>query len=206
MKKDLKTEITKEKILKAATEEFALYGFDGATVNQICKKHGISKGLVYHNFKSKEDLYLRCIQNAADEFVSYMSRYEFGTDFKFYMSERYKFFEAHPDYSRLIFAVVLTDNNEFSEKIKNVKRRFDEFNESVYLCAINNIKLRKGVSKKDALEYYSLLQDMLNGYLSGERSSKINFDFIFHNHEKNLERILDFVLYGIAEQNGEKQE
>ena len=59
MKKDLKTEITKEKILKAATEEFSLYGFDGATVNQICQKHGISKGLIYHNFENKEELYLR---------------------------------------------------------------------------------------------------------------------------------------------------
>ena len=204
MKKDLKTEITKEKILKASAEEFALYGFDGATVNGICQKHGISKGLIYHNFESKEELYLRCVEEAVNEFVSFMSRKEYGTDFKLYMKERYAFFEAHPNDSRLIFSVVLTDNSEFSEKIKNIKSKFDEFNRSVYLTAIQNIRLRKGVSENDALGYYSLLQDMLNGYIGGERETKSNFSSDFLNHEKNLERILDFVLYGIAEQE-EKQ-
>ena len=58
--------------------------FDGATVNQICQKHGISKGLIYHNFESKEKLYLRCVEKASDEFISYMSQREFGTDFKLY--------------------------------------------------------------------------------------------------------------------------
>ena len=204
MKKDLKTEITKEKILKASAEEFALYGFDGATVNGICQKHGISKGLIYHNFESKEELYLRCVEEAVNEFVSFMSRKEYGTDFKLYMKERYAFFEAHPNDSRLIFSVVLTDNSEFSEKIKNIKSKFDEFNRSVYLTAIQNIRLRKGVSENDAVGYYSLLQDMLNGYIGGERETKSNFSSDFLNHEKNLERILDFVLYGIAEQE-EKQ-
>ena len=200
MKKYLKTEITKEKILKAATEEFSLYGFDGATVNQICQKHGISKGLIYHNFENKEELYLRCVEEAVNEFVSYMSRREFGTDFKLYMKERYAFFEAHPNYSKLIFAVVLTDDGEFSEKIKQIKRRFDEFNRNVYLEAITNIRLRKGISEKDALEYYSLLQDMLNGYLAEEKTAEGNFESVFLSHEKSLEKILDFVLYGIAEQ------
>lgn len=204
MKKDLKTEITKEKIMKAATEEFALYGFDGATVNQICQKHGISKGLIYHNFENKEELYLRCVQNAAEEFIAFMSRREFGTDFQLYMKERYAFFEAHPDYRRLIFAVVLTDDEVFSSKIKQVKSVFDDFNKKVYLNVIDHINLRKGISKQDVLEYYSLFQNVLNGYLIGGESSENSFDSVFFNHEKSLEKILDFILYGIAEQE-EKQ-
>ncbi|MGN1195305.1 MAG: TetR/AcrR family transcriptional regulator, partial [Acutalibacteraceae bacterium] len=139
MKKDLKTEITKERILKAATEEFALYGYDGATVNQICQKHSISKGLIYHNFDGKEGLYLCCVEQAVNQFISYMSRQKFGADFKLYMKERCKFFEMYPYYSQLIFAVVLTDSSDFADKIKNIKNKFDEFNKSVYLCAINSI-------------------------------------------------------------------
>lgn len=206
MKKDLKTEITKEKILRAATEEFAQYGFDGATVNHICQKHGISKGLIYHNFESKQALYLRCVEEAVNEFISYMSRRQFGTDFKLYMKERYTFFESHPEYSRLIFAVVLTDKPGFPEKIKDIKSRFDKFNERVYLAAIENLKLRKGVCKKDALEYYSLLQNMLNGNPSvpGGTPQGNSFDSAFSHREKSLEKILDFILYGIAEQEDKK--
>lgn len=204
MKKDLKTEITKEKILKAATEEFALYGYDGATVNQICQKHGISKGLVYHNFENKEELYLRCVQNAAEEFISFMSRKEPGTDFQLYMKERHAFFESHPAYRRLIFAVVMTDNEAFCEKIKQVKAEFDDFNKKVYLNIIDRINLRKGISKQDVLGYYSLFQNVLNGYLIGGESSENSFDSAFLNHEKSLEKILDFILYGIAEQEENK--
>lgn len=204
MKKDLKTKITIEKIMKAATEEFALYGFDGATVNQICQKHGISKGLIYHNFENKEELYLRCVQNAAEEFIDFMSRREFGTDFQLYMKERYAFFEAHPDYIRLIFAVVLTDDEVFSSKIKQVKSVFDDFNKKAYLNVIDHINLRKGISKQDVLEYYSLFQNVLNGYLIGGEPSENSFDSVFLNHDKSLEKILDFILYGIAEQE-EKQ-
>ena len=203
MKKDLKTEIMKERILKASADEFAAYGFDGTTINQICQKHDISKGLIYHNFENKEELYLRCVEKAVSEFVSFMSQQEYGTDFKLCMEERYKFFEAHPNDSRLIFAVVMTDNNEFSEKIKSIKSRFDEFNRSVYLAAVKNIKLRKGVSESDALDYYSLLQDMLNGYVSIGNASKSSFTMELLNHEKALERILDFILYGLAEQEVE---
>ena len=77
MKKSLKTKITKEKILKAAVEEFGTYGYEGASVNRICEKHGISKGLIYHNFESRDNLYLCCAEEAVNKFINYMS----GKDF-----------------------------------------------------------------------------------------------------------------------------
>ncbi|MGN1195623.1 MAG: hypothetical protein ACI4SB_09080, partial [Acutalibacteraceae bacterium] len=101
------------------------------------------------------------------------------------------------------FAVVLTDSSDFADKIKKIKNKFDEFNKSVYLCAVDNIRLRKGVSKEDALEYYALLQNMLDSYLRIGKSSSGDFDSAFYDHEKRLERILDFILYGIAQE--EKQ-
>lgn len=45
-----------------------------------------------------------------------------------------------------------------------------------------------------------MLQDMLNGYMSMGRVTKSNFISDFLNHEKNLEKILDLIFYGIAEQ------
>lgn len=203
MKKSLKTEITKEKILKAATEEFALRGFERATINQICQGHDISKGLVYYNFESKDELYLCCVEEAVNEFISYMKKQEFETDIKIYMKERYKFFETNPYYSRLIFEIILTENHELSEKIKDVKNRFNEFNKSIYESAIDKLKLRNGISKDGALQYYTLLQNMLSNYLSIDNTSKKGLDFVIDNHEKSLKKIIDFILYGIAQE--EKQ-
>ena len=44
------------KILEAALELFAKNGFHNTTIEQIRKKAGVSKGLVYNYFSSKEDL------------------------------------------------------------------------------------------------------------------------------------------------------
>ena len=203
MKKSLKTEITKEKILNAAIEEFGTHGYEGATINQICQKHNISKGLIYHNFKNKDELYLCCADEAVTEFISYMEKYNFAADFNFYMQKRYQFFGMHPYYSRLIFSFILTDNEEFAEKIKEIKNKFDSFNRGIYIAAIDKLTLRKGISRSDALQYYTLLQNMLNSYLSTDIISKNDFEPLIHNHEKSLEKILNFVLYGIAEENNE---
>lgn len=132
-----------------------------------------------------------------------MSQKEYGTDFKLYMKERYTFFETHPNDSKLIFAFVITDNQEFSESIKNIKSKFDEFNRSIYLTAVKNIKLRDGVSESDALSYYSLLQDMLNSHMAMGKETKSSFYSDFINREKKLGRLLDFILYGIAQQEKE---
>ena len=127
-----------------------------------------------------------------------MSGKDFGTDFKFYMKERYEFFSANPYYRQLIFADVLTDITEFARKLKEIRSRFDEFNKKLYLRAIDGIELRKGFSKNDASEYYFLLQNILNGYLNAGNASAESFDSDFIAHEKSLEKLLDFMLYGIA--------
>ncbi|MGN1202411.1 MAG: TetR/AcrR family transcriptional regulator, partial [Eubacterium sp.] len=176
------------------------YGYDGTTVNQICQEHNIPKGLIYYNFKNKKELYLCCIDRAVEAFIAYMEDKEFKTDFKLYMQERYKFFKNNPNYSRLIFGIILTDNNDFSDKVKRIKDKFDSFNYNIYLQAVDSLRLRSGVSRDDAIEYYGLLQNMLNSYLSTDISASRYFDLAVSGHEKMLEKILDYMLYGIAEE------
>ncbi|HSL89147.1 MAG TPA: helix-turn-helix domain-containing protein, partial [Ignavibacteriaceae bacterium] len=47
---------SRQKILDAALEVFAKQGYHSATVDAITKTAGISKGLMYNYFKSKEDV------------------------------------------------------------------------------------------------------------------------------------------------------
>jgi AcrR family transcriptional regulator len=53
---------TKEAILAAATEEFSQNGLDGARVNQIAKRAGINKRMLYHYFGNKDDLFLAVLE------------------------------------------------------------------------------------------------------------------------------------------------
>jgi AcrR family transcriptional regulator len=54
-----------ERILAAAFEEFHERGFDAASTNAIVQKAGISKGLLFHYFGSKEGLYQFLMQESA---------------------------------------------------------------------------------------------------------------------------------------------
>ena len=54
------------KITRAALEIFAAYGYHGAKMSQIMQASGLSKGLVYHYFPSKEQLFLHLVDTAME--------------------------------------------------------------------------------------------------------------------------------------------
>lgn len=54
------------RITRAALEVFAEYGYFGTTMEQIMKASGLSKGLVYHYFPSKEKVFFHLIDTALE--------------------------------------------------------------------------------------------------------------------------------------------
>ena len=56
-----KSEMTRDKILAAATDEFAEKGFFGARVDSIAEISGINKRMIYAHFESKEKLYSKVL-------------------------------------------------------------------------------------------------------------------------------------------------
>lgn len=53
---------TRAKILKHATAEFALRGFDGARVDGIAARSRVNKHMLYHYFGSKEQLFIAVLE------------------------------------------------------------------------------------------------------------------------------------------------
>jgi len=51
-------EETHSRILEAAGESFARYGYDGTGVAEICRRAGVTKGAFYHHFPSKQAVFL----------------------------------------------------------------------------------------------------------------------------------------------------
>ncbi|PXY87912.1 TetR/AcrR family transcriptional regulator [Bifidobacterium asteroides] len=58
MARNAHPELTQERIIKAATELFTSQGYDKTSMQDIINATaGLSKGAVYHHFRSKEDLF-----------------------------------------------------------------------------------------------------------------------------------------------------
>jgi TetR/AcrR family transcriptional regulator len=69
--------ITLERILVTARDAFAEHGFDGARLDSIARSAGVTKQLVYHYFKTKEELYGVVLDRVSDEVLSMLDSPDF---------------------------------------------------------------------------------------------------------------------------------
>ncbi len=58
-----------EAILKAAGEEFAERGYEGASINRIILRSGMSKGSVYYYFEDKADLFATTLERSTQRIM-----------------------------------------------------------------------------------------------------------------------------------------
>ncbi len=65
-----KAEQTKLHILQKAQEVFSKKGYFLASMDEICKTAGVSKGSVYYHFKGKQDLFLAILEQYSKDWLS----------------------------------------------------------------------------------------------------------------------------------------
>jgi TetR/AcrR family transcriptional regulator len=76
---------SKEALFAAASQEFALHGFAGASVDAIAGRAGINKAMIYYHFGSKEGLYvdiLRAVFASMGERTAVIASSSAGADGK----------------------------------------------------------------------------------------------------------------------------
>jgi AcrR family transcriptional regulator len=64
----------REELLEAAMAEFSVKSYEDASLNNIIKNAGISKGTFYYHFRDKQDLYLNLLQMLIDTKMEFMQR------------------------------------------------------------------------------------------------------------------------------------
>jgi AcrR family transcriptional regulator len=65
---------TRSRILKAAEECFARYGYDSTGVAEICRAASVSKGALYHHFPSKQAIFVEMFEIWMHGFSGQMER------------------------------------------------------------------------------------------------------------------------------------
>ena len=63
MKQQERQERSRREIFQAAMEEFGAHGYDKVSMENLCTRHGISKGMMYHYYSNKDELFLLCVQD-----------------------------------------------------------------------------------------------------------------------------------------------
>lgn len=202
MKKELKSLLTREKLLAAAMEEFSSKGYDGASVNDICKSSGVPKGNLYHNFSSKEALYLACVKETFTELTQEMQAKlsEESVTPEAYFRVRVSFFQAHPAEARIFCGAVLFPPMELQKGIEACRAGFDAFNREILQKFLGDRKLRKGLSEEMVADVFHQLQNGLNADFRNKQAGDSREKLIAH--ELACQTALSVFLYGVLDTGG----
>ena len=98
-------------IMDTALQHFANQGFHATTINHIAKHAGISKGLMYNYFKSKEDLLSEIIKKSVSEIYNYFDTDRDGylsrDEFEFFIRKLSRILSEKRTFWRLFFQVLM---------------------------------------------------------------------------------------------------
>lgn len=200
MKREEKNLQSRQKIMEAALEEFGARSYTEASMNTICKEGGVSKGIIYHYFKDKDELYLACLQECFDALTDHL-RTGLGEEeaaevmIQRYFDSRIIFFDKYPAYLRLFCSAVITPPAHLAEEIGRIRKGFDDLNLHVLTSMLEKVSLRKDITAEEVVEEFKLYQDFVNAQYQMQTLDQVGIE----EHEKRCSRTLKILLYGVVE-------
>lgn len=129
------------KILNAAIDEFTSSGYDQASTNTIVKKAGISKGLLFHYFGTKKELYtfiynfgMNIVLKEFEDNIDYNMK-DFLLLLKDVIVVKIKLMREYPN----IFNFFISCYMDTSEEIKELSIRANERSEKINKLVYKNV-------------------------------------------------------------------
>lgn len=201
MKREEKNIQSRQKIIAAALQEFGEKSYGEASLNTVCKSGDISKGIIYHYFKDKDELFLVCIRECFDALTEQLKADvaaaaaggSIETVMQQYFDARTRFFVQNPLYLKLFFHAVITPPAHLLEEIQSIRKEFDELNVNVLTSLLQHVKLRADITMEEIVEEFRLYQDIVNTRYQMQVVSQVDIE----EHEKRCCRTLSILLYGV---------
>jgi TetR/AcrR family transcriptional regulator len=113
------------RIIAAAREEFSRRGFDGARVDQIARRAGVNKQLLFYYFHSKRGLFGAVLARGAAELEQAFAGLPVSGDrplerLRAALAAQFDFLAAHPDLVTLLTQAGRSDARPFAPAIKRL--------------------------------------------------------------------------------------
>lgn len=182
-------------IIQIAINEFAQFGYDESSISRICQNTNLTKGKIYHHFKSKDELFIACIEQCFQELTQYLKSCSFNGDIEnaliSYFDARQNFFKRNPNYMKIFFIATVTPPPHLSNLILDIKKEFDNFNFNFISQLLSNEKLNGKFTLNEAIEAFSLFQDYFNTI---GKNKQIN---LANETESIIQKRIHFFLHGI---------
>lgn len=149
-----------------AYAEFSEKGYEKASLNNILKKTGISKGTFYYHFKNKEDLYIKLLHMAFDKKKEVMNdiynKYPDTTDIFKIMEMQAEAFVKYAFENKLFYKFSVSFSKEkgtdiYEKVFSSAEEQKNEIIDKIIKTGIKNGSIRKDLPEsflKNALIYF----------------------------------------------------
>lgn len=208
MKQQERQKKSKEKILQAAITEFSASGYDKVTMENICTRHGISKGMMYHYYSGKDDLFLLCVQNMyqmmqqyLEENMAELEKKDALHALKEFWMLRESFFGEHPPFKNIFENALLRTPPHLFERIEEIRGPIEALNRQFLHRTIGKIELRENLKKENVSIYLEAMESvfwkLVEQYRREQRISDV------HSLMEAAGELWDMVLLGVVRQENQ---
>jgi len=204
MKQQERQECSKQKIFCAAMEEFGQNNYDKVTMESICAKHHISKGMMYHYYSNKDNLFLLCVENTFQLLQEHLEQGMKSSELRGHIESirhffemREYFFQQHPMQKCIFENAIIHTPKHLEKEIHKLHQPIEKLNKSFLENIVENMQLRPGIEKKKAMQYLESVEYLLpmiiksNGFMT-----QTDLQTVF----TSAQEILDMLLFGIVNQ------
>lgn len=201
MKREEKNQQTKRRIMDRALAEFSQKGYGAGSINTVCSAQDISKGIIYHYFKSRDDLYLACVEECFSLLTQHIKNSLAGNkgsveeQLKSYFSVRMAFFRGHPIYRPIFCEAVISPPVHLKNEISARKQAFDRLNIEILEKLLQSLTLRHGITMEDVVETFGQYQDFINAKYDISSMDTQEFEL----RDESCQKALNILLYGVIE-------
>lgn len=199
------TQEKQKKILAACIHEFAARGYEQASTNTMIKEAGISKGILFHYFQNKRNLFLyivdHCFQEVLEEYNKYPLK-ETGDIFQRLIEFgvlKLKLYHAYPEISKILLEALVNTPEELRLEIETKYSQLSKEFLPAFFQEVDDSKFRKGVDTTKAIQILTLFlealgQIYLKDYQGKEQEMLQDVDKIMAEYNEYME-ILKYGMY-----------
>lgn len=147
-----------DRIINAATKVFAENGYQRASTNAIVKEAGISKGILFHYFKSKKELYLSLYEYLSDMFAEKIyERLDLEERDIFEIIRKvslikFEMFSTYPDLINFLNRAFHEEAPEVKDGIEKIKASLTDSSFTKLFSNIDATKFREGIDVEKAIQ------------------------------------------------------
>lgn len=195
----------KQRILDASLQEFSEYGFEKASTDRICQKAGVSKGLLFHHFGSKDNMFMITMNNCIDDILNEFNSLDFtGVDFistiMKMMEMKYDFFKKN----QMHYKLLMNGFHDSPRKLKKeLEKRYSEIKQigsNIFLDMIKKLHLKKDVSIENVVLILASISNIVESkYLPYFTDEITTFEEFYDEAKSEYIKLMNILLYGIID-------